>query len=411
MRTLAALTTLVVLAGACRTGAVAEPLSTPIYGELVCSGHAAAGLAETLLVGFSGSDATAAKPGFHLRYLYLSGVLAPSAGCYDLGRGNAVGCGSSWWGGWQWDQHPPGEYVTSFVTAAEGQGQLPMLTYYTLLQGSGVAEGTAEVTSAARNASFMTTYFADFRFLLQKIGTHRALVHVEPDFWGYAQMAAADAGTDARGLPAAVASANAADCAGLPDSIAGFGACLVRMARKYAPAASIALHASAWGTRRDCVTNTDASLDVAAEGAKTAAFLAACDAGSADLVVVDLADRDAGFRQSQGQSAWLDATDQTLPTFAQAFRWSRAIADGLGRPLLWWQLPVGNSALPDQSGAWRDNKVEYFFAHPDRVAASGAIGMAFGAGADGQTTPESDGGYLCSAAAALAAAGGQPLCH
>jgi len=397
---------------ACRTGTVAEPLPTPFYGgALACAGHAAPGLADSLLVGFSGTDDTAARPGFDLRYLYVSGALAPQAGCYDPARPNAVGCGTSWWGSWQWEQHPPGEYVTDFVASCESFGELPMLTYYTLLQASGVAEGKPEATSAARDASFMATYFSDFRFLLQKIGAHRALVHVEPDFWGYAQMAAADAGTGATGLPAAVASANPEDCGALPDTIAGLGSCLVHMARLYAPAVRVALHASAWGTYRDCIANTDASLDVTVEGAKTAAFLAACGAGAADLVVVDIADRDAGWRDAQGQNTWLDATDRNLPTFAQAFRWSRAVADGLGKPLLWWQVPVGNSALSNQAGAWRDNKVEYFFAHPDRVADSGAIGMAFGAGTDGQTTPESDGGYLWGAAAALASAGGQPLCE
>jgi hypothetical protein len=130
----------------------------------------------------------------------------------------------------------------------------------------------------------------------------------------------------------------------------------------------------------------------------------------ADLVVVDMADRDAGYTASIGERTWLDATDTTLPTFAQAFRWSRALSDQAAKPILWWQLPVGNMGLSNAPGGWQDNRVEYFFAHPERVAASGAVGMAFGAGADGQTTPDSDGGTLWARAAALGAAGGQPLC-
>jgi hypothetical protein len=43
------------------------------------------------------------------------------------------------------------------------------------------------------------------------------------------------------------------------------------------------------------------------------------------------------------------------------------------------------------------------------VAAGGAAGMAFGAGEECQTTPESDGGHLAARAKALATAGGQPL--
>jgi hypothetical protein len=113
---------------------------------------------------------------------------------------------------------------------------------------------------------------------------------------------------------------------------------------------------------------------------------------------------------AHGRNGWLDATNQKLPDFAQAFAWARAVADRTGRPLVWWQIPVGNSGLPDHDGAWRDNRVEYFFAHPDQVAGSGAVAIAFGAGAGDQTTPESDGGYLAACAVALDAAGGQPLC-
>ena len=65
--------------------------------------------------------------------------------------------------------------------------------------------------------------------------------------------------------------------------------------------------------------------------------------------------------------------------------------------------------LADALGAWRDDRVEYFFGHPEEVVASGAIGMAFGAGASGQTTPDTDGGLLWSLAAALCSAGGHPL--
>jgi hypothetical protein len=369
---------------------------------LACSGLAAAGLSR-LQVGFAGSDATAALPGFDLRYQYVSGPLAPDPDCLSTARTNATGCGAQWWGTWQDTAHPPGGFVRDFVSGAQADGLLPMLTYYVILQASGVGEGAPEVTQAARDATFMARYLADFRFLLQQIGSAPAILHVEPDFWGYAQRA---------GPPSAraeVATANPADCGALPNTVAGLGQCFVAMARAYAPGVRIALHASPWATSLDCIGNTSPSLDVAAEARKTADFLSACAPG-ADLIVADMADRDADFYRSIGRSTWLDASDATLPSFAQAFRWSRALSDRAGKPILWWQLPVGNTGLPDVSGAWWDNRVEYFFAHPAQVAASGAVGMAFGAGGSGQTTPESDGGYLRACAAALASAGGQPLC-
>jgi hypothetical protein len=150
---------------------------------------------------------------------------------------------------------------------------------------------------------------------------------------------------------------------------------------------------------------------VAAEARKTADFLLAAGADCADLVVVDLSDRDAGWyqRQAPPRDSWLDATDAALPSFTQAFTWSRALTDRAGKKAIWWQLPVGNMSLANTCGAWQDNKLDYFFDHPDWVAASGAAGMAFGSGATCQTDPDSDGGHLRARAAALARTGGQPL--
>jgi hypothetical protein len=257
----------------------------------------------------------------------------------------------------------------------------------------------------------MTAYLDDFRFFLRQLGSAPAVVHVEPDFWGYAQHAAQAAGVDAHGLVAAVSSANPTDCSSAEDSIAGLGRCMVSMVRAYAPSALVSLHGSAWASGFDCVSNRSTSLDVAAEARKTADFLLAAGADCADLLVVDLSDRDAGWyqRQAPPRDSWLDATDAALPTFAQAFTWSKALAGRAQKKVLWWQLPVGNMSLGNTCGAWQDNKLDYFFDHPDRVAASGAAGMAFGSGATCQTDPDSDGGHLRARAAALAATGGQPL--
>jgi hypothetical protein len=385
------------------------PLPAPHYDPvLACSGAAGAGFT-SLQIGFTGSDVTAAKPGFDLRYQYIAGVLAPDPDCLSSTRTNALGCGSAWWGTWQYNQDPPGAFVRSFVSGAERAGLLPMLTYYVILPAArdrlGIVEGDPEVSVAATNATFMASYLDDFRFFLRQIGTAPAIVHVEPDFWGYAQ----NTGSAPSDLFAAVHTANSTDCGAFPDTIAGLGQCLQAMTRTYAPNALFSLHGSPWATLFDCVLNTDPHLDVAAKARATADFLVSC-APAADLIVVDIADRDAAYYGSIGRNIWLDPTDATLPSFAQAFRWSRALRAQAGKPLLWWQVPVGNGSLDDGPGAWRDNRVEYFFAHPDRVAGSGAVGVAFGAGADGQTTPESDRGYLWSCAAALHAAGGQPLC-
>jgi hypothetical protein len=390
-------------------------------GGGACAGHARPGLApDHLLLGLSTSDdAIAAGPGFDLRYQYISGGLSDGAApCTSLCAqcsSAGVSCANSsdpacaWWGCWQWDQHPPGEYASGFVATAEAASRLPMFTYYQLLQSyrqghAGFAEGTPEVTVAARDATFMSRYWADYRFLLQRIGSHPALLHLEPDFWGYAQ----HAGADPHALPAAVASANPTDCAGQEDSIAGMGRCAVAMVRKYAPAARVGLHASAWASGFDLASNASASVDPAAEGGKVAAFLLACGAAEADVVVADLADRDADD-PGPPKGYWLH-TDATLPDFTQILAFGKAVADGVGKPLLWWQVPVGNPSLADTRNHYRDGRLDWFLDHPADLAAQGAVGVAFGGGQSSSTTPETDGGHLQARAAALAAAGGQPLC-
>ena len=63
---------------------------------------------------------------------------------------------------------------------------------------------------------------------------------------------------------------------------------------------------------------------------------------------------------------------------------------------MWWQTPLGRpSDTPGgRPGAWRDNRVRYLFDHPDAFVAAGAVGLAFGPGAPGQTTLASDGGQF-----------------
>ncbi|MFT3913883.1 MAG: Ig-like domain-containing protein [Anaeromyxobacteraceae bacterium] len=368
-------------------------------GACLASGLLASLGKSDLLVGLSGADASAAAAAWDLRYVYLAGVVKDPAGaCTGPGY-------SAWWGCWQDLSQPPGQYVTGFVSAAAARGQVPMFTYYVLLPASGAPEGAGEV-AAAKDVSFMATYLRDWRFLLQRVGTSKALLHVEPDLWGYAEQANADP----HQVPAAVATANPTDCAGQENSFAGLGRCMIAMVRTYAPNAMVGLHASAWGTKIDVLGNTNASFDVEAEGRKLGVWLAAAGADVSDFVVADQSDRDAGYYASLGRDTWWDATNATLPNFHQALAWANAVAGAVGRPILWWQVPVGNLNQANTTSHWQDNRVQYFFDHPAEYAASGAVGIAFGAGADGQTVPETDGGYLVSRAKAYLDAGGTPAC-
>jgi hypothetical protein len=387
------------------TGAAPACLGSALLADLGAS-H--------LLVGASMEDATATSTPFDGRYQYISGGLfdgaAPCASCATGCTAGGASCansgpGCAWWGCWQYDQDPPGQFVVDFVAKSKASKQIPMITYYMVLQASGVAEGGAEV-DAMNGAAFLRRYLADYRFLLQRIGGERAFVHIEPDFWGYVEQKS----DDPHALPAAVKAANPTDCAGQEDSIAGLGRCMIAMVRKYAPAAKVGLHASAWGTNMDVLANADPGFDVAGHAAKLGNFLLAAGAGDGDFVVADMSDRDAGFYEAQGRDTWWDATNGKLPDFHQAFAWAKGVAETTGRPIVWWQIPVGNMSLSNSYQAYKDNRVDYLFAHPDEVAAAHGVGMFFGAGEGQQTTPETDGGNLKSKAKAYAAKGGQKVC-
>jgi hypothetical protein len=364
-------------------------------------------------MGASMDDATAAKAPFDLRYLYIAGGMGDGTGpCTSCASGCTAqnkscansGGGCVWWGCWQYDQVPPGAYLRDFFRKAKSNGQIPLVTYYMMLSAGGTTEGAAEVAKA-NDITFMRRYYADFQFALQQAADDMVLFHVEPDFWGFAEQVDADPSK----IPAAVASANPTDCGALPNTIAGLGQCMIAIAHNHARNAKVSLHGSPWATKISVLENTDPRLDVAGEATKLAQFLAATGP-DADFITVDGSDRDAGFYQTQGRNTWWDVTNATLPNFAQAFAWSRALGNALGKPVLFWQLPVGNLGLPNVSGQWKDNRVDYFLTHMQELALANGFGAAFGAGTGGQTDPSTDGGNLVTKVQAYAATSGQKPC-
>jgi hypothetical protein len=376
---------------------------------------------DRLIVGVSGSGTSETAAPYDLRYVYLSGGLfSSSTPCTSCSSCAPMG---SWWGCYN---TPPGMYATYFIQGAADASppQIPMFTYYEILQTaqatlSNFQEGTAEATVAATNTGIMTRYYNDWRFLLQTIGQTKAVLHIEPDFWGYVRNAG-----DPTTLPAVVGSVNATDCGSLPSTIAGMGQCMISMARKYAPNALVGLHASAW----DSAGNTSPTTDVTVDAKAVAAVLAACGESKADFVVVETSDRDAGYYQIvENEDTWWDPTDKMLPDYAQDLTWIKALTEALGVPALYWQTPLGNSAGTNMNNSYKDNRVDYFFggsaaqvesgaavtvpSHWSELAAAHVVGVAFGAGAGGQTTPDTDGGNLATKTKAYIASGGQSLCQ
>jgi len=288
-------------------------------------------------------------------------------------------------GGWP-DWNAGGTYVDIVAGDADSVGAVPM---YTLYQMAAWGDGNLAGLS---NTAFMTSYWSAAKLLFQRLGVYNkvAVVQFEPDFWGYAQQ------QSPQGDPTrlAVQVKLAADCADLPNDLTGMGRCLVRLARTYAPKALVGFPPAEWGA-----PSTSALV----------AFMNKVGVPDGDFVVMQTLDRDAGCFEAASQSDcqrsgnfYWDETNTTSPNFREHLSNAKAISGGLGKPLIWWQTPLGvpSSTPGGTQGHYRDNRVHYIFSHPQEFVDAGAVGVVFGTGADGQTSIATDNGQFKAAAAA-----------
>src|SRR5438128_3731240 len=302
--------------------------------------------------------------------------------------------------GWETWNTPAGQYATYYMNASAGAGYIPVFSYYELLQ-SNPSMGSNESDrdfSNLNNASTMNAYYANFVLLMQKAAAFGGpvIVQVEPDLWGYLEQRAA--GGSAATLTAMVKSSGHPDVAGINDTAQGFAGALLHLRDKYAPNALLATHASLWASGVDIGTNTDTSRVPSAEADKVAAFLNSAGVASNpwgstfDLVFNDVADHDAGWFElvaGDGGAHWWDRQNVKLPKFAVWLQWMTELHLKTARPLIVWQVPVGNQyylAMNNTDGHYQDNRAEYFLANTASLQAAGITTVLFGSGNAGQTT-------------------------
>jgi hypothetical protein len=294
---------------------------------------------------------------FDIRYQYLAGGV-------NTGRGWAT-----------WD--PNGTFASNYVDESIAAHVIPVLTYYQLLQ-SEPSRGPDELArdlSNLRDGATMRAYWADWSLLLRRVAAasadHLVVIHVEPDLWGYLEEAHAT---------------------GLARSFARH---LIALRDRLAPHALLAWHLSSWGTGRE-FTHTKLSLaHVDALAAESAAFYKSLHAHF-DLVFNDVADRDAGFYRV------LDNEPNLMWGPADYARENAYIAGFTRRtqtPVVLWQLPLGNTALNNTWGHYRDNRVQWWLggrspSHLRATRDAGVIGLLFGGGAEGTTSDQTDGGFF-----------------
>ncbi|AEV87850.1 hypothetical protein ACWT_6837 [Actinoplanes sp. SE50] len=191
------------------------------------------------------------------------------------------------------------------------------------------------------------------------------MIDIEPDFWGYVR----SLGNPHR-VAAQVTAANPKDCGAQENSAAGLARCLIAMARRYAPKTTVGMHLSCWDWQTDSAGCARDYRDLGAS--------------KADFLVGDVSDRDAGWyalpQHGGSNGFWTDAKA------AAALRFYKSMTEAVGRPLALWQVPVGNMAQNNTLNHYRDDKVDWFFAHMDQVAAAHVVALLFGAGQQEQTS-------------------------
>ena len=335
-----------------------------------------------LLIGGAMPDATAAAAPYDVRYAYVHSKPAASSAYYTDSLCSDAAVASGWWGCWPGNTTAPGFYVTwwdDHVAQATWQGsprpQIFFWTWYSLrdlgdMAGSG--DGPGEVVAINR-LDLLTLYMNDYRFFLQKVGNSRDMIDLEPDFWGYVRSLG-----NPHQVLAQVSAANPTDCATQEDSAAGLARCLISMARKYAPNTAVGMHLSCW----DWQTNAQGcGQDYLNLGATNADFLAG-----------DVSDRDAGWYALPAHGGYDNFwTDQKA---AAALAFYKTMTETVGKPLVLWQIPVGNMVQNNTLNHYQDDKVDYFFSHMNQVVDAHIVALLFGAGQQEQTGPETDGRNL-----------------
>jgi hypothetical protein len=396
----ATLTALTLLIGALALVPAEEP---PAFAAPVPSGlpsHFGIGLAASPdNTGIYGWMPNSGIP-FDYAYQYLSG---------GVNTGN----------GWEtWNSS--GQFALYYAQGAASHNYIPVFSYYELLQSNGSCGSCGEQQkdlSNLDNASVMSSYFANFRLLMQRLGSgiyggitgfgKTAIVHVEPDLSGYAEQAVLNngncysyctgQGNNPAYLKAAVASSGDADVQGYPNTYQGFNWALLHIRDLYAPNVKLAFHVSGWATGQDVDSSSSTSLDATSLGQEVGSFAAqsgitGVPSGTStyDLLFNDVSDRDAAYYKNVlgDASRWWDRQNVTFPNFHRWESYVSAASQAAGRSVIVWQVPIGNQYFDTEdntNGHYQDNRAEYFFGHITELANSGIIGVLFGAGNGGST--------------------------
>jgi hypothetical protein len=280
-------------------------------------------------------------------------------------------------GGWAtWNEN--GTFVTRYIAESRKAHVVPVFTYY-MIRRSGPGSDNGDEAKAdignLRNRETMRAYWRDLALFFKRAGaTHaRTILHVEPDMWGYLEQA------------------------GEMKLARTFAHHVARLRNRYARNVRLAYHLSEWGTKVDLSIQNPSRAATERLAGKAARFYKSLRTRF-DLVFGEFSDRDSGFKQHVYGMSHADAW-WTRSDFERHVRFLRRVHRLTGKPLMLWQIPLGNTGLPDSWGHFRDNRPQWLLGagsarHRAAYRRAGVRALLFGGGADGTTSESGDGGWF-----------------
>jgi len=119
-----------------------------------------------------------------------------------------------------------------------------------------------------------------------------------------------------------------------------------------------------------------------------------------------VSDRDAGWSVKPAHGGYVNFwTDQKATSILGFYK---TMAETVGKPVVPWQIPVGDIAQKNILNHYKDDEVDWFSTHMDQVANAHNVALLFGAGHHEQTGVGTDGGNLINKTIAYRDSGGTP---
>lgn len=268
-------------------------------------------------------------------------------------------------------------YVYDYAMESESLGVKSAVVWYNLGK---VGEGWDPVTSNLANATYMTSYFERYDWVLDQLvmaGQSDYMIICEPDMYGFLMRGPGGAtGTpviDPTIIKVDMSKANSLSGKTWAPNMVGWAQYLVARARQKLTKGVIIGHMpNHWGI---------SIPGQVGQGRKESHLISALGIGSffkafgpegmGDVVFVEKSDHDAGHKPANEDWLWDSAN------YANYFLWTRTIAWKTGIPICGWQVSEGNMGNKKE---WQDDAVQTYLDHPKWWIDGGFAGILFGAG-------------------------------